>query len=113
MGVLDKNLNKRIHLEGNTYIMDRFPALVNRNVLGTEGGIQKAVTSKDNKNVLSVLCNKGIPLRIQGKAILSYGAECWAMRMEDERKMKTTFSFLSPPFFFHLHAYRPSQHSAP
>ena len=97
-----ENLDKRISLDGDDIeIVDRFPYL--GDVVSTEGGVQEAVTSRIRsawrkfKIVSGLLCKKGLSLRVKGilykiyvRTTLSYGAECWAMRMEDERKLKAT-----------------------
>ena len=45
------------------------------------------------KEVSSVLGNKYMSLKIRGalyKSALTYGGECWALRIEDERRLITT-----------------------
>ena len=45
------------------------------------------------KEVSSVLGNKYMSLKIRGtlyKSALTYGCECWALRIEDERRLITT-----------------------
>ena len=72
-------------------------------VISTEGGAQEAVTSrirsawKKFKEVSSVICGRSISLKVRGTLYksymtnaLTYGAECWALKMEDERRLKTT-----------------------
>ena len=91
-----------ISLDGdNIEVVDRFSYL--GDVISTEGGAQEAVTSrirsawKKFKEVLNVICGKSISLKIRGtlykshvRNALTYGAECWALKMEDERRLKTT-----------------------
>ena len=45
----------------------------------------------------NVVCRKSISLKVRGtlyksyvRNALTYGAECWALKVEDERKLKTT-----------------------
>ena len=72
-------------------------------VLSTEGGVQEAVISrirsawKKFKDVFSVLCRKSLSLKFRGilyksciRSALCYGAECWALKADDERRLKTT-----------------------
>ena len=47
---------------------------------------------KKFKDLSSVLCKKGLSLRIKDslyqsyvRSTLNYGTECWAMRVEDEK----------------------------
>ena len=69
-----------------------------RDILSTEEGVQEAVTSrirfarKKFKDLSSILCEKGMSLRIKGilcksyvQSTLSYGAECWAVMKKDEK----------------------------
>ena len=49
------------------------------------------------KEVATVLCMRGLSLKLKGvlykscvRSVLSYGAECWAMKVDDVRKMETT-----------------------
>ena len=69
-----------------------------------EGGAQEPGTSriisawrKFKKEVLNVLCGKSIALKVKGtlcksyvRSALTYNAECWAMKVEDESELKTT-----------------------
>ena len=94
--------DKMISLDGdNIEVMDRFSYL--GDVISTEGGAQEAVTSrirsawKKFKEVSNVICGRSIPLKVRGtiyksyvKNALTYGAECWALKMENERRLKTT-----------------------
>ena len=72
-------------------------------VLSTEGGVQGAVVAriragwKKFKDVAKVLCMRGLSLKLKGtlykscvRSAMSYGAECWAMKVDDMRKMETT-----------------------
>ena len=90
-----------ISLEGdNIEVVDRFSYL--GDVIGTEGGAQEAVTSrirsvwKKFKEVSNVICGRSISLKVRGtlyksyvRNALTYGAECWALKMEDETRLKT------------------------
>ena len=76
--------------EDNIEIVDKFALL--SDVLSTEGGAQEAVRSRIRsgwmkfKEVSSVLGNKYMSLKIRGalyKSALTYGVECWALRIED------------------------------
>ena len=67
--------------------------------LSTEGGAQETVRSRIRsgwmkfKEVSSVLGNKYMSLKIRGalyKSALTYGGECWVLRIEDERRLITT-----------------------
>ena len=71
--------------------------------ISTEGGAQEAVTSrirsawKKFQEVSNVLCGRSISLKIRGtiyksymRNALTYDAECWALKMEDVRRLKTT-----------------------
>ena len=49
------------------------------------------------KEVSNVICGKSISLKVRGtlyksyvRSALTYGAECLALKVEDERKLKTT-----------------------
>ena len=91
-----------ISLDGdNTEVMDSFSYL--GDVISTEGGAQEAVTSrirsawKKFKEVWNVICRRSISLKVRDtlyksyvRNALSYGAECWALKMEDKRRLKTT-----------------------
>ena len=91
-----------ISLDGNNMkVVDRFFYLVD--VISTEGGAQEAVTSrirsgwKKFKEVSNVICGSSISLKVRNtfrksyvRNALTYGAECWALKMEDERRLKTT-----------------------
>jgi hypothetical protein len=72
-------------------------------VLSTEGGVQGAVVAriragwKKFKEVAKVLCMRGLSLKLKGvlykscvRSVMSYGAECWAIKVDDVRKMETT-----------------------
>ena len=94
--------DKMINLDGgNILVVDRFSYL--GDVLGVEGGAQEAVTSrirsawKKFKQVSNVICGKSISLKVRGtlyksnvRSALTYGAECWTLKVEDERRLKTT-----------------------
>ena len=91
-----------ISLDGdNIEVVDRFSYL--GDVICMEGGAQEAVTSKIRsawkkfKEVSNVICGRSISLKVRGtlyksyvRNALTYGAECWALKMEDERRLKTT-----------------------
>ena len=72
-------------------------------VLSTDGEVRWAVIGriragwKKFKEVAGVLLLKGLSLKLKGllykscvRSALSYGAECWATKAEDMRKMETT-----------------------
>ena len=100
--MLFKDEDKMISLDGdNIEVVDRFSYL--GDVISTEGGAQEAVTSrirsawKKFKEVSNVICGRSISLKVRGtlyksyvRNALTYGAECWALKMEDERRLKTT-----------------------
>ena len=82
-------------------MVDRFSYL--GVVISTEGGAQEAVTSrirsawKKFKEVSNVICGGSISLKVRGtfnksyvRNALTYGAECWTLKMDDERGLKTT-----------------------
>ena len=91
-----------ISLDGdNIEVVDRFSYL--GDVISTEGSAQEAVTSrirsawKKFKEVSNVICGRSISLKVIGtlyksyvRNALTYGAERWALKMEDERRLKTT-----------------------
>ena len=97
-----ENEDNMISLDGdNREVVDRFSYL--GDVISTEGGAQEAVTSKIRsawkkfKEVSNVLCGRSISLKVRSTLYKSYvrnaltdGAECWALKMEDERRLKTT-----------------------
>ena len=101
-GVVFEDEDKMISLDGdNIEVVDRFSYL--GDVISTEGGAQEAVTSrirsawKKFKEVSNVICGRSISLKVRGTLYKSYvrnaptyGAECWALKMEDERRLKTT-----------------------
>ena len=83
----------------NIEIVEMFSCI--GNVLSTEGMVHDDVTSrirstwKNFNKVFIVLCKKGT-LRINGslykcyvRSTLSTGTECWPLRVEDERRLKT------------------------
>ena len=94
--------DKMISWDGdNIEVVDRFSYL--GDVISTEGGAQEAVTSRTRsagkkfKEVSNVICGRSISLKVRGtlyksyvRNALTYGAECWALKMEDERRLKTT-----------------------
>ena len=98
--LLDKNLEERITLDKDDIeTVDRFSYL--GDVLSTEGGAQKAVTSrirsawKKCKYVSNILCKKNMPLKITGIlfksyvwSTLSYGTECKVIKGEDEKTLE-------------------------
>jgi len=52
---------------------------------------------KKFKEISGLLCNRGLSLKMKGtmykkyvRSALSYGVECWAMKMDDVRRMKST-----------------------
>ena len=80
--------------------MDRLSYL--GDVLRAEGA-QEAVTSmirlawKKFKEISNVICGKSMPLKVRGtlyksyvRSDLTYCTECWALKVEDETKLKTT-----------------------
>ena len=91
-------MEKHITLdEDNMKIEDKFAYL--GGVLSMEGGAKEAVRSRIRsgwmkfKEVLSVLGNKYMSLKIRGalfKSALTYRGECWALSIEDERRLMTT-----------------------
>ena len=97
-----KDKDKMISVDGdNLEVVDRFSYL--GDVISTEGGAQEAVTSrirsawKKFKEVSNVICGRSISLKVRGtlyksyvRNALTYGAECWALKMEDEKRLKTT-----------------------
>ena len=100
--VLFEDEDKMICLDGNnTEVVDRFSYL--GDVISTEAGAQEAVTSrirsawKKLKEVSNVIYRRSISLKVRGTLYKSYvrnaltcGAACWALKMEDERRLKTT-----------------------
>ena len=101
-GVVFEDEDNMISLDGdNIEVVDRFSYL--GDVVSTEGGAQEAVTSrirsawKKFKEVSNVICGRSISLKVRGtlyksyvRNALTYGAEYWALKMEDERRLKTT-----------------------
>ena len=101
-GVLFEDEDKMITLDGdNIEVVDRFSYL--GDVISTEGGAQEAVTSrirsawKKLKEVSNIIYGRSISLKVRGtlyksyvRNTLTYSAECWALKMEDERRLKTT-----------------------
>ena len=101
-GVLFEDEDKMITLDGdNIEVVDRFSYL--GNVISTERGAQEAVTSRIRsawrkfKEVSNVICGRSISLKVRGTLYksyvrndLTYAAECWALKMEEERRLKTT-----------------------
>ena len=91
-----------ISLDGdNIEVVDRFSYL--GDVISTEGGTQEPVTSrirsalKKFKEISNVICGRSISLKVRGtlyksyvRNALTYGAECWVLKTEDERRLKTT-----------------------
>ena len=100
--MLFENKDKMISLDGdNIEGVDSFSYL--GDVISTEGGAQEALTSrirsplKKFKEVSNVVCGRSISLKVRGtlyksyvRNALTYGAECCALKMEDERRLKTT-----------------------
>ena len=101
-GVLFEDEDKMITSDGdNIKVVDRFSYLTD--VIRTEGGAQEAVTSrirlawKKFNEVSNVICRRSVSLKVRGtlykcyvRYAPTYGAECWALKMEDERRLKTT-----------------------
>ena len=101
-GVVFEDEDNMISLDGdNIEVVDRFSYLCD--VISTEGGAQEAVTSrirsawKKFKEISNVICGRSISLKVRGtlyksyvRNALTYGAECWALKIEDERRLKTT-----------------------
>ena len=87
---------------GNIEVVDRFSYL--GDVLRSKGEAPEAVTSrirsawKKFKEVSNVIYGKKIlSWKVRGtlykshvRSALTYDAECWALKVEDERKLKTT-----------------------
>ena len=100
--MLFKDEDKMITLDGdNIEVVDRFS--YHGDVISTEEGAQEAVTSrirsawKKIKEVSNVICGRSISLKVRGilhksyvRNALTYVAECWALEMEDEGRLKTT-----------------------
>ena len=100
-GVLFEDEDKMITLDGdNIEVVDRFSYL--GDVISTEGGAQEVVTSRIRpawikfKEVSNVICGRSISLKVRGTLYKSYvrnaptdDAECFALIMEDERRLKT------------------------
>ena len=94
--------DKMITLDGdNIQVVDRFSYL--GDVISIEQGAPEAVTSrirsawKKFKEVSKVIRERSISLKVRGtlyksyvRNALTYGAECRALKMEDERRLKTT-----------------------
>ena len=101
-GVVFEDEDNMRSLDGDHIeVVDRFFYL--GDVISTEGGAQEAVTSrirlawKKFKEISNVVCGRSISLKVIGtlykryvRNTLTYGAECWALKMEDERRLKTT-----------------------
>ena len=100
--MLFEDEDKMITLVGdNIEVVDRFSYL--GDVISTKKGAQEAVTSrirsawKKFKEVSNVICGRSISLKVRGtlyksyvRNALTYGAECWALKMKDDRRLKTT-----------------------
>ena len=100
--MLFEDEDKMMTLDGdNIEVVDRFFYL--GDVISTEGGAQEAVASrirsawKKFKGVSNVICGRSISLKVRRTLYKSYvrnaltsGAECWALKMEDEKRLKTT-----------------------
>ena len=100
--VLFEDEDKMITLGGDIIeVVDRFSYL--GDVISTKGGAQEAATSrirsawKKFREVSNVICGRSISLKVRGTLYKSYvrnaptyGAECWALKMEDDRRLKTT-----------------------
>ena len=94
--------DKIINLDvDNIEVVDRFSYL--SDVPSLEGGAQETVTSrirsawKKFSEISNVLCGKSISLKVKGilnksfvRSALTYGAECWALKVEDERRLNIT-----------------------
>ena len=101
-GVVFEDEDKMISLDGdNIEVVDRFSYL--GDVISTKKGAQEAVTSrirsagKKFKEVSNVIRGRSMLLKVRGtlyksyvRNALTYGAERWALKMEDERRLKTT-----------------------
>ena len=99
-GVSFQAEDKVINLDGdNIEDVDRFSCL--GDVLSTEGGVQQPFSStirsawRKFKKVLKVKCGKSTSLKVRGtlyksyvRSASAYGAECWALRVEDKWKLK-------------------------
>ena len=98
LGLVATRMKENIMLdEDNIDIVDKFAYL--GDVLSTEEGAQEAVRLRIRsswlkfKEISSVLGNKYMSLKIKGalyKSALTYGGECWALRIKDERRLLTT-----------------------
>ena len=100
--MLFEDEDKMITLDGdNIEVVDRFFYLGDE--ISMEGGALEAVISrirlawKKFEEVSNVVCRISISLKVRGtlyksyvRNALTYGAECWALKMEDERGLKTT-----------------------
>ena len=103
-GILGDVSQKSVTLAGDVIeVVHRFCYL--GDVLSTNGGVEGAVVArlragwKKFKDVAGVLCMRGLSLRLKGvlykscvRSVMGYGAECWAMKVDDVRKMETTQS---------------------
>ena len=101
-GVLYQDEDKMINLNGDTEVVNRFSYF--GDVLNTEGETEEAVTSrirsalKKFKEFSNVISGKNISLKVCEKYLiqqlcekcLTYDVECRALRVEDEKKLKTT-----------------------
>ena len=101
-GVVFEDEDNMISLDGDSIeVVDRFSYL--GDVISTEEGAQEAVTSrirsvwKKFKEISNLICGRSMSLKVRGtlyksyvRNALTYGAECWALKMEDERRLKTT-----------------------
>jgi len=87
-------LEERLTVDGDDIeFVDKFPYL--GDVLSTEGGVHEAIIARIRSAWKKF--RKGISLRIKEalykcyvRSVLTYGAECWPLRVEDERKLITT-----------------------
>ena len=96
----DEDEDKMMNLDGNNLeVVDKFSYL--GDVIICEGRTQEAVilriTSqwKNFKEISNVICGQSISLKVRGalykscvRIALTCGAECWALKAKDERKLK-------------------------
>jgi len=101
-GLLADGSEESVSLDGDIVEkVDKFCYL--GDVLCTDGGVQGAVIARTRagwkkfKELTKVLCMRGLSLKLKGivykscvRSVMSYGAECWAMKVDDLRKMETT-----------------------
>jgi len=91
------NRDERVTPDGDDLeVVDRFLYLGDD--LSSVGGVQETVTTrirsgwKKFKEISGLLSKRGLSLKIKGTMYKKYvrSAECWAMKVEDVRRMKST-----------------------